>query len=103
MVNSNLAYQDIEVEIPQIKDETVKRCSVSLSDVIARGKRLEASVFDVEAKQAWQTVINNRFGIKHVQKQINDLALQANQKRYKAYKLEQQALDIMDNEVIFAK
>ena len=75
----------------------------SLSDVIARGKRLEASVFDVEAKQAWQTVINNRFGIKHVQKQINDLALQANQKRYKAYKLEQQALDIMDNEVIFAK
>ena len=103
MVNSNLAYQDIEVEIPQIKDEHVKWCSVSLSDVIARGKRLEASVFDVEAKQAWQTVINNRFGIKHVQKQINDLALQANQKRYKAYKLEQQALDIMDNEVIFAK
>lgn len=40
---------------------------------------------------------------KDVQKQINDLALQANQKRYKAYKLEQQALDIMDNEVIFAK
>ena len=103
VVNSNLAYQDIEVEIPQIKDEPVKWCSVSLSDVIARGKRLEASVFDVEAKQAWQTVINNRFGIKHVQKQINDLALQANQKRYKAYKLEQQALDIMDNEVIFAK
>ena len=103
MVNSNLAYQDIEVEIPQIKDEPVKWCSVSLSDVIARGKRLEASAFDVEAKQAWQTVINNRFGIKHVQKQINDLALQANQKRYKAYKLEQQALEIMDNEVIFAK
>lgn len=40
---------------------------------------------------------------KDVQKQINDFALEANQKRYKAYKLEQQALDIMDNEVIFAK
>ena len=66
MVNSNLAYQDIEIEIPQIKDEPVKWCSVSLSDVIARGKRLEASVFDVEAKQAWQTVINNRFGIKYL-------------------------------------
>lgn len=66
MVNSNLAYQDIESEIPQIKDEPVKWCSVSLSDVIARGKRLEASVFDVEAKQAWQTVINNRFGIKYL-------------------------------------
>ncbi|MCI7212200.1 MAG: restriction endonuclease subunit S [Candidatus Pseudoruminococcus sp.] len=66
MVNSNLAYQNIEIEIPQIKDEPVKWCSVSLSDVIARGKRLEASVFDVEAKQAWQTVINNRFGIKYL-------------------------------------
>lgn len=66
MVNSNLAYQDIEIEIPQIKDEPVKWCSVSLSDVIARGKRLEASVFDVEAKQAWQIVINNRFGIKYL-------------------------------------
>lgn len=40
---------------------------------------------------------------KDVQKQINDFALEANQKRYNAYKLEQQALDIMDNEVIFAK
>ena len=66
VVNSNLAYKDIETEIPQIKDEQIKWCSVSLSDVIARGKRLEASVFDVEAKQAWQTVINNRFGIKYL-------------------------------------
>lgn len=66
MVNSNLAYQEIEVEVPQIKDDPIKWCSVSLSDVIARGKRLEASVFDVEAKQAWQTVINNRFGIKYL-------------------------------------
>lgn len=39
---------------------------------------------------------------KTVQKAINDLALQANQKRYEAYKLEQQALAVMDNEVIFA-
>lgn len=52
MVNSNLAYQDIETDMPQIKDAPIKWCSVSLSDVIARGKRLEASVFDVEAKQA---------------------------------------------------
>ncbi len=40
---------------------------------------------------------------KDIQKQINDLALEANEKRYEAYKLEQQALQIMDNEVIFAK
>ena len=38
-----------------------------------------------------------------VQKQINDLALLANQKRYEAYCLEQEALRIMDEEVIFAK
>ena len=38
---------------------------------------------------------------KDIQKKINDLALEANQKRYEAYLLEQQALEIMDNEVIF--
>lgn len=61
MVNSNLAYQDIEIEIPQIKDEPVKWCSVSLSDVIARGKRLEASVFDVEAIQALAMINNGKY------------------------------------------
>ena len=38
-----------------------------------------------------------------VQRRINELALKANQKRYEAYKMEQQALKIIDNEVIFAK
>ena len=37
-----------------------------------------------------------------VQKRINDLALEANEKRYQAYKLEQQALEIVDKCVIFA-
>ena len=40
---------------------------------------------------------------KTIQKQINDLALLANDKRYEAYKLEQEALSIMDKEVIYAK
>lgn len=40
---------------------------------------------------------------KSAQKQINDLALLANEKRYEAYKLEQEALHVMDHEVIFAK
>lgn len=39
----------------------------------------------------------------NVQRDINELALAANQKRYEAYKLEQQALRIMDKDVIFAK
>ncbi len=38
-----------------------------------------------------------------VQKQINDLALQANEKRYQAYLLEQEALKMPDEEVIYAK
>ena len=37
------------------------------------------------------------------QAKINSLALQANQKRYEAYLLEQRALKIMDDEVIYAK
>lgn len=39
----------------------------------------------------------------NVQQHINELALDANEKRYEAYKLEQQALRIMDRDVIFAK
>ena len=38
-----------------------------------------------------------------VQSQINHLAFEANEKRYEAYLLEQEALKIMDDEVIFAK
>ena len=38
-----------------------------------------------------------------IQDKINALALLANQKRYDAYKLEQQALEIMEKEVIYAK
>lgn len=41
--------------------DTLKWCSVSLSDVISRGKRLEASVFDVEAKQARQIIANGKY------------------------------------------
>ena len=40
---------------------------------------------------------------KAVQDRINALALEANKKRYEAYLLEQQAIEIMNNEVIFAK
>ena len=38
-----------------------------------------------------------------MQKQINALALEANAKRYEAYKLEQQALRIVNDEVIYAR
>ena len=63
MVAGNLARKmsrPIETEI-HISESPVKWCSVSLSDMISCGKRLEASVFDVEAKQAQETVKCGRY------------------------------------------
>lgn len=63
MVTSNLAHKKttpIEPEIA-INENPVKWCTVALSDVVARGKRLEASVFDVEAKQARSLIINGKY------------------------------------------
>ena len=39
---------------------------ISLSDVVSRGKRLEASVFDVEAKHARAVVENGKYPIKRI-------------------------------------
>lgn len=38
-----------------------------------------------------------------VQQEINAFALGANEKRYEAYRLEQEALRVMDKEIIYAK
>lgn len=60
MVNGSVAYaldDDVQQDI-ELAESPVKYCTVTLSDVVARGKRLEASVFDVEAKQA-RTVIEH--------------------------------------------
>lgn len=56
-------FNDNELEIA-INEVPVKWCSVSLSEMVNRGKRLEASVFDVEAKNAWQLINKNKFGCK---------------------------------------
>lgn len=52
VVNSNLAHKLDNKNTIDVKtnDIPLKWSSVPLSDVISRGKRLEASVFDVEAK-----------------------------------------------------
>ena len=47
-------------DITESKD-SLKWCSVSLADVISRGKRLEASVFDVEARRARQIITNGKY------------------------------------------
>lgn len=63
MVNNNLAYQfDSAFKSEIVIDEApVKWCTVSLSDVIEKGKRLEASVYDVEAKQAREMIANGKY------------------------------------------
>lgn len=47
---------------PHIAESPLKWCAVSLSDVMSRGRRLEASVFDVEAKQARERVVHGKYG-----------------------------------------
>ena len=64
MVVDNLARSlaaPIQEEV-KIDDNPLKWCTVSLSDVISRGKRLEASVFDVEAKQARELITKGKYG-----------------------------------------
>ncbi len=43
-------------------EDALKWCSVSVQEVINKGYRLEASVFDVDAKKAWDKVISSKFG-----------------------------------------
>lgn len=64
MVNNNLTHMICDQSVSNIKVDasSIKWCSVSLSDVVSRGKRLEASVFDVEAKYAYNLITNNKYG-----------------------------------------
>ena len=63
MVTSNLAHRIEEHDEEQIiaHESPVKYCSVALSDVIARGNRLEASVFDVEAMQSRALIAGGKY------------------------------------------
>lgn len=46
-----------------VAGSSVKHCSVTLFDVIAKGKRLEASVFDVDARQARAAVEHGKYPV----------------------------------------
>ena len=68
MVSGNVAYalqEDVLQEV-EVSESPLKFCTVTLSDVISRGKRLEASVFDVEAKQARAIIENGKYPVKMV-------------------------------------
>ena len=64
MVNGSAAYafRGNNLQEIEIAESPVKYCTVTLSDVISRGKRLEASVFDVEAKNAWNQILQSKYG-----------------------------------------
>lgn len=64
VVNSSLAYKHSDEGVAQVKvDEApIKWCSVTLADVMSRGKRLEARVFDVDAKYAYDLINKNKYG-----------------------------------------
>ncbi len=61
----NLAARKFEkelIELVEVPKDDITWSSVSLSDVLNRGKRLEASVFDVECKHARDLVKNSTYG-----------------------------------------
>ena len=68
MVNGSTALDLPNESIKEIEiaESPVKYCTVTLSDVISRGKRLEASVFDVEAKQARAVIEKGKYPVKMV-------------------------------------
>ena len=61
-MNGSLTGQPAAPESGLVMDEPpIKWCSVTLSEIVKRGKRLEASVYDVEAKQARETIARGRY------------------------------------------
>ena len=58
MVKDNLALVLDPVEETHRDTEELNWCSISLSEIIARGSRLEATVYDVEGRKA-RAVIEN--------------------------------------------
>ena len=64
MVNSNLAYKTDATPEPEviIDESPLKWCSVSLSDVVSQGKRLEATAFDVVAIESANVIRQCKYG-----------------------------------------
>ena len=63
MVSGNVAYalQDDPLQMVDVAESPLKFCTVTLADIISRGKRLEASVFDVEAKHAHDIINHGKY------------------------------------------
>ncbi len=67
MVNPE-PMQSLEAPLPAVREdlpeEELRWCSVSLSEVMSRGKRLEASVFDIEGKHAREVLKSSKWSLK---------------------------------------
>lgn len=57
---------NVKIEVVEIPQDDLNWTTVSLSDVFNKGKRLEASVFDIESKHAREVVKNSKYGYKSV-------------------------------------
>lgn len=68
MVNGNLAleFKDSAIQEVEVAEVPLKYCTVALSEVMSRGMRLEASVYDVEAKRARETIENGKYPVKMI-------------------------------------
>lgn len=65
MVNAKPACKKAAAEVI-VNESPIKWCSATLSDVLSHGKRLEASVFDIEAKQAYNRIIYGKYPAVHL-------------------------------------
>lgn len=63
MVSGKFSYPPYNSDGIDIDKTSIKHCTVTLSDIIHRGNRLEASVYDVEAKQAREIVTNGKYPV----------------------------------------
>jgi type I restriction enzyme S subunit len=63
MVNALALNQtEPEIQLVELPEDDVKWCTVSLNDVLKANMRLEASVFDIEGKQARERIYNCKWG-----------------------------------------
>ena len=63
MVSGNVAHalQEEALQEVEVAESPLKFCTVTLSDVISRSMRLEASVFDVKAKYAHDMIAHGKY------------------------------------------
>ena len=79
VINSNLAYKYSNPEIfKPINEKNLKWCSVSLSDVISTGKRLDAQKYDISLRLAQTIILNNKFGVNYIIGKTIDKATEEN-------------------------